>query len=109
VIGVLFKAFFLFIAGTIAFGLLVGLMALIFGGIGIWPIKNFLLDGFWQNAFAWGTLFLFLAVPIVCIDHLAYPQNDESKITKQLSGLDFWRLVDVGVDISVAFRSKYGK
>ncbi|HMG67475.1 MAG TPA: PspC domain-containing protein [Chitinophagaceae bacterium] len=67
VIGVLFKAFFLFIAGTIAFGLLVGLMALIFGGIGIWPIKNFLLDGFWQNTFAWGTLFLFLAVPIVAL------------------------------------------
>jgi len=67
VIGVLFKAFFLFVAGTIAFGLLVGLMALIFGGIGIWPIKNFLLDGFWQNAFAWGTLFLFLAVPIIAL------------------------------------------
>jgi phage shock protein PspC (stress-responsive transcriptional regulator) len=67
VIGVLFKAFFLFIAGSIAFGLLVALMALIFGGIGIWPVKNFLLDGFWQNAFAWGTLFLFLAVPIIAL------------------------------------------
>ncbi|HEY2720338.1 MAG TPA: PspC domain-containing protein, partial [Chitinophagaceae bacterium] len=67
VIGVLFKAFFLFIAGSIAFGLLVGLMALIFGGVGVWPIKNFLLDGIWQNAFAWGTLFLFLAVPIVAL------------------------------------------
>jgi len=42
-------------------------MALIFGGIGIWPVKNFLLDGFWQNAFAWGTLFLFLAVPIIAL------------------------------------------
>src|SRR6476620_3765 len=67
VIGVLFKAFFLFIAGSIAFGLLVGLMALIFGGIGIWPVKNFLLGGFWQNAFAWGTLLLFLAVPIIAL------------------------------------------
>jgi len=67
VIGVLFKAFFLFIAGSIAFGLLVALMALIFGGIGIWPIKNFILDGFWQNAFAWGTLFLFLAVPVIAL------------------------------------------
>jgi phage shock protein PspC (stress-responsive transcriptional regulator) len=65
VIGVIFKAFFLLIAGTIAFGLLVGLMALIFGGIGLWPIKNFILEGFWQNAFAWGTLLFFLAVPII--------------------------------------------
>jgi phage shock protein PspC (stress-responsive transcriptional regulator) len=65
VIGVIFKAFFLFIAGTIAFGLFVALMGLIFGGIGIWPLKNFILDGFWQNAFAWGTLVLFLGVPLI--------------------------------------------
>jgi phage shock protein PspC (stress-responsive transcriptional regulator) len=65
VIGVLFKAFFLFVAGTIAFGLFVGLMGLIFGGIGVWPLKNFMLDGFWQNAFAWGTIVLFLGVPLI--------------------------------------------
>lgn len=65
VIGVLFKAFFLFIAGTIAFGLFVALLGLILGGIGVWPLKNFILDGFWQNAFAWGTLILFLGVPLV--------------------------------------------
>ncbi|HSU28619.1 MAG TPA: PspC domain-containing protein [Chitinophagaceae bacterium] len=65
VIAVLFKVFFLFIAGTIAFGLFVGLLGLVFGGIGIWPLKNFILDGFWQNTFAWGTLVLFLGVPLV--------------------------------------------
>jgi phage shock protein PspC (stress-responsive transcriptional regulator) len=65
VIGVLFKAFFLLIAGSIAFGLLVALMGLIFGGIGLWPVKNFILNGFWQNVFAWGTLLFFLIVPLV--------------------------------------------
>src|SRR5688572_26443680 len=65
IIGVLFKAFFLFIAGTIAFVLIVALMGLIFGGIGIWPLKNFILDGFWQNTFAWGTLILFLGIPLL--------------------------------------------
>ncbi|MES1217236.1 MAG: PspC domain-containing protein [Bacteroidota bacterium] len=65
VIGVLFKAFFLFIAGTIAFGLFVGLMALIFGGVGVWPLKNYVLNGFWQNIFAWGTLLFFLGVPVI--------------------------------------------
>ena len=65
VIGVLFKAFFLFVAGTIAFGLFVGLMALIFGGVGVWPLKNYVLNGFWQNVFAWGTLIFFLGVPVV--------------------------------------------
>ena len=66
-ISVLFKAFFLFIAGTIAFGLFVGLLALILGGVGIMPFKNFLLDGFWENLLAWGTLLLFLGVPLIAI------------------------------------------
>jgi phage shock protein PspC (stress-responsive transcriptional regulator) len=64
-IAVLFKAFFLFVVGTIAFGLFVGLMALIFGGVGVWPLKNYVLNDFWQNAFAWGTLLFFLAVPLI--------------------------------------------
>jgi phage shock protein PspC (stress-responsive transcriptional regulator) len=64
-IGVLFKAFFLFIAGVIVFALFIAFMAIIFSGIGVFPLKNFILDGFWQNAAAWGTLLLFLGVPIV--------------------------------------------
>ncbi len=65
IIGVLFKAFFLFIAGSIAFALFIGLIGILIGGISIWPLKNFVLDGFWQNTFAWGTLILFLGVPLV--------------------------------------------
>ena len=65
IIGVLFKAFFLFVAGTIAFGLFVALMGLIFGGVGVWPLKNYLLNGFWQNVFAWGTLLFFLGIPLI--------------------------------------------
>jgi len=64
-IGVLFKVFFLFIAGTIAFGLFVGLMALFFGGVAWWPINNFLWTSKWQQLFAWGTLIFFLIVPLV--------------------------------------------
>lgn len=64
-IGVLFKAFFLFIAGIIVFALFVALMALIFSGVGVFPLKNFVLDGFWQHTMAWGTLVLFLLVPII--------------------------------------------
>lgn len=65
IIGVLFKAFFLFIAGTIAFALFVALMGLIFGGVGVWPLKNYVLNGFWQNVFAWGTLIFFLGIPLI--------------------------------------------
>lgn len=65
VIGVLFKIFFLFIAGTIAFALFVALIALIFGGVAWWPINNFLWTSKWQQIYAWGTLIFFLGVPLI--------------------------------------------
>jgi phage shock protein PspC (stress-responsive transcriptional regulator) len=66
-IGVLFKAFFLFIAGIIVFSLFIALVAILIAAFGIYPVKNFFLDGFWHNASAWGTLILFLGVPIVAL------------------------------------------
>ncbi|HYC39724.1 MAG TPA: PspC domain-containing protein [Chitinophagaceae bacterium] len=65
VLGVLFRVFFIFLAGTIAFALFVALLGLIVGGVGVWPLKNFLLEGFWQNTFAWGILLFFLGIPLV--------------------------------------------
>ena len=64
-IGVLFKVFFLFIAGAIAFGLFVALMAIIFGGVAWWPVNDYLWTNNWQPVFAWGTLILFLGVPLI--------------------------------------------
>ena len=64
-IGVLFKVFFFFIAGSIAFALFVGLMALIFGGIAWWPINNFLWTSNGQQLYAWGTLIFFFFVPLI--------------------------------------------
>jgi phage shock protein PspC (stress-responsive transcriptional regulator) len=64
-IGVLFKVFFLFIAGTIAFGLFVAVIALIFGGIAWWPVNNFLWTSQWQQLYAWGTVIFFLGVPLI--------------------------------------------
>jgi phage shock protein PspC (stress-responsive transcriptional regulator) len=65
VIGVLFKAFFLFIAGIIAIALFAILIALIFGGMAAFPLKNFILESPGQNLLAWATLILFLGVPLV--------------------------------------------
>jgi len=64
-IGVLFKVFFLFIAGSIALVLFGLLMAAIFGGVAWWPINNFLWTNSWQPVYAWGTLILFLGVPLI--------------------------------------------
>ncbi|MEO5682699.1 MAG: PspC domain-containing protein [Chitinophagaceae bacterium] len=65
VIGVLFKIFFLFIAGTIAIALFGVLIALLFGGMAAFPLKNFVLEGPGQNLLGWATLILFLGVPLV--------------------------------------------
>ncbi len=64
-IAVLFKVFFLFIAGVITLSLFVALIALLFGGIAWWPINNFLWTSKWQQIFAWGTVLFFLVVPLI--------------------------------------------
>ncbi|HYF32402.1 MAG TPA: PspC domain-containing protein [Chitinophagaceae bacterium] len=67
VIGILFKAFFLFIAGIIAISLFGVLMGLLFGGFVAFPFKDFFLEGFWQNALAWISLLFFLGIPIIAL------------------------------------------
>ncbi|HEY4206607.1 MAG TPA: PspC domain-containing protein, partial [Puia sp.] len=66
-IGVLFKAFFLFIAGCIAFALIMALFGLAFRGHNVITIKNFILAGFWQNFLAWASLILFFIIPVVAL------------------------------------------
>jgi phage shock protein PspC (stress-responsive transcriptional regulator) len=66
-IGVLFKAFFLFIAGCIAFALIMVLIGLLFRGGGILHLKGYVLEGFWQNFLAWSGFFLFLVIPVVAL------------------------------------------
>lgn len=66
-IGVLFKAFFLFIAGMIAFGLVVGLVSLLFAGNGVLDMKDYVLAGFWQNFLIWASFLLFVLTPILAM------------------------------------------
>jgi phage shock protein PspC (stress-responsive transcriptional regulator) len=65
VVGIIFKAFFLFIAGVIAISLFGVLLGLLFGGFVVFPFKDFVLEGFWQNLLAWTALIFFLGLPIV--------------------------------------------
>lgn len=64
-IGVLFRAFFLFIAAICTFALVMALIGLIFAGSGILPLKNYVLTGFWQNLLAWSALLFFLILPVI--------------------------------------------
>jgi hypothetical protein len=64
-IGVLFKAFFLFIAGIIVFALFIALMGILFSGGMVYGLKDYMLEGFWQNLMAFNTIALLLGVPII--------------------------------------------
>ncbi|HTR28557.1 MAG TPA: PspC domain-containing protein [Puia sp.] len=66
-IGVLFKAFFLCIAGIIAFALIMSLIAIAFSGGGLLDLKSYVLDGFWENILSWASFILVLVVPVIAL------------------------------------------
>ena len=53
------------IAGSLIIALLVALFALAIFSVGIFPLKDFVLTGGWQDVWAWGTLIFFIAVPVI--------------------------------------------
>ncbi len=67
VLGTLFKIIFFIIAGFAAVILLSVLGGLIFGGIALYPLKNYFLAGFGENLLAWLVLVFFLLLPIVAL------------------------------------------
>ncbi len=67
VIGLLFKIFFLFIAGIIAFALIMALIGIFFSGAGILNFKGFIINGFWPNILIWASFLLFLIIPILAL------------------------------------------
>jgi phage shock protein PspC (stress-responsive transcriptional regulator) len=64
-IGVLFKAFFLFITVIITFALVAALIGVIFSGGVVLPLKEYFIHGFWQNIMGWSVLIFFLILPVV--------------------------------------------
>lgn len=66
-IGIVFKAFFMFIFGIVALVLLITLVAILFASAAVFPLKNFLLDGFNQQFLGWLFLLLFFGTPIIAL------------------------------------------
>jgi len=67
VIGILFKAFFLFIAGIMAISLFGVLIGVVFAGSVAAPFADFLLDDWGQGMLAWGGIVLFLGIPFLAL------------------------------------------
>jgi len=108
-IGVLFKAFFLFVVGTIAFGLFVGLIALLFSGVAWWPINNFLWTSKWQQLFAWGTLIFFLIVPLIAFITWIVRRIARAKSRSNYLGWTFGGLWTIGWVCIILFAASMSK
>lgn len=61
------KIFVYFIVGIVLFSVVVALLGLGIVSTGLLPLKQYLISDGWENIFAWGTLILFIWVPVVSI------------------------------------------
>ncbi|MCU0404412.1 MAG: PspC domain-containing protein [Chitinophagaceae bacterium] len=66
-IAILVKAFVYFIVGIIALALFMASIGLLVGGVSIYPLHDFLLQGTTQHVAAWGTIILFLGIPVIAL------------------------------------------
>ena len=65
IIVTLFKIFLYFILGCIALSIILALLALAVVSVGMFPLKDFVLNDGWQSVYAWGTLVFFIGVPVI--------------------------------------------
>ncbi len=96
VIAMIVKIFAYFIIGCVCFGLVMGLFGLGIFSIGVFPLKDYILKGGWQNVFAWGTLILFIAVPIIGIITWLIRRIGKMKSNSRILGFTFGSLWTLG-------------
>ncbi|MFN8244678.1 MAG: PspC domain-containing protein [Ferruginibacter sp.] len=96
VLVVIMKMFAYFIIGSVGLALVVALFAAGIAAVGIFPLKNFLIGGDWENAYAWGTLIFFIAVPIIGILTWIIRKLTRSKANSKTLTLTFTSLWILG-------------
>jgi phage shock protein PspC (stress-responsive transcriptional regulator) len=96
VIAMIAKIFAYFIIGCVCFGLVMALFALGVFSIGVFPLKDYILKGGWQNFYAWGTLVLFIAVPIIAIVTWLIRKIARVKTSSKILRLTFGSLWTLG-------------
>ncbi len=67
IIALIAKIFAYFILGVVLFSIVATLFGIGVACLGLLPVKDFIIYDGWQNAFAWGTLILFIWVPVIGI------------------------------------------
>ncbi|MEP7163145.1 MAG: PspC domain-containing protein [Ferruginibacter sp.] len=97
IIALLFKIFAYFILGCMGFAAVMALFAFGIFSIGMFPVKDFVLTDGWQNAFAWGTLIFFIAVPIVGILTWLIRRLAKIKTNRKMMRISFFSLWLIGL------------
>ena len=96
VIAMIAKIFAYFIIGCVCFAFVTALFGLGIFSIGVFPLKDYILKGTWQNVFAWGTLVLFIAVPIIAIITWLIRKIARMKNNSKILRLTFGSLWTIG-------------
>ncbi len=96
VIAMIVKIFAYFIIGCVGFALIMGLFGLAVVSIGFFPLKDFIIHNDYQNLFAWGTLILFIAVPIIGLITWIIRKIARSKSHGNILGFSFGALWVLG-------------
>jgi phage shock protein PspC (stress-responsive transcriptional regulator) len=96
VIAVIAKIFAYFIIGVVCFALVMALFGFGIASIGLFPLKDYVLRGNWQNVYAWGTLILFIAVPIIAVITWLIRKIARMKSNSKILGFTFGSLWAIG-------------
>lgn len=96
VIAMIAKIFAYFVIGVVCFAFVMALIGLGIFSVGIFPLKDYVLRGGWQNFYAWGTLILFIAVPIIAIITWLIRKIARAKSNSRILGFTFGSLWAVG-------------
>ena len=96
IIVMLLRVFAYFIIGIVGLSIVVGLFGLGIAAIGCFPLKDFIVKDGWEDAFAWGTLLFFIAVPIIGIITWIIRRLAKAKGNRRIIRLCFGSLWVIG-------------
>ena len=105
IIVLLVKAFVYFIVAIILFAIVMSLFAAGVALTGLLPAKDFVISDGWENVFAWGTLLLFVWVPVIGIVTMIIRKLAKMRGNNNMIRYTFFSLWVVGLFCFIALLS----
>lgn len=105
----LFKIFAYFIIGVIGITFVIALFAFGIAAIGLFPMKDFVLNDGWQNVFAWGTLLFFIATPIIGIITWIIRRLSKIRSSRRMMRFTFFSLWLIGLVCFIGLIASVGR